>query len=271
MRCRSRPKSMSVSCRSVMASSPVGPSSRHASNRPEALLALALMGASFLPEQFLMVSTPIMAFLGALGVFFLLMFLLQKNVSKISLIILGLLIASFATSLISILVNFSSSLQIKNFLSWSMGSFKDVTLEALPLFIGLSFFSLIGLLFIPKKLNQYMIGENYAKSMGMDVKSFKLILVLLSSSLVSIVTVYCGPIAFVGVIAPHLARVLFKKSDVRIILPAAFLVGSLLALLTELVLILLPGHFLATNSLLGLIGAPMIGLYLLKNQRSKRR
>ena len=148
-----------------------------------------------------------------------------------------------------------------------MGTFKDVTLETLPIFFGLSILSLAGLFFIPKKLNQFMLGENYAKSMGMNVKSFKLSLIVICSLLVSVVTAYCGPIVFIGVIAPHLARAIMKKSDVRILLPTVFLGGSFLALFSELILVLIPGNFLSTNSLLGLIGAPIIGLYLFRDQR----
>lgn len=230
-------------------------------------VALAIMGSAFLPAEFSILTIPVMAFLGAMAIFILLMFLVRKNISKISLIILGLLIASFTASTVSVLVNLSTSLQVKNFLSWSMGTFKDVTLENLPIFFGLSVLSLVGLFFIPKKLNQFMIGENYAKSMGMNVKSFKLSLIIICSLLVSIVTAYCGPIVFIGVIAPHLARALMKKSDVRILLPTVFFFGSFLALSSELILVLVPGNFLSTNSLLGLIGAPIIALYLIRDQR----
>ena len=70
---------------------------------------------------------------------------------------------------------------------------------------------------LPKKLNQYLIGESYAKSMGVDVHSFKIILILVCSYLVAIVTAYCGPIGFIGIIAPHIARTFIKKSDIRFV------------------------------------------------------
>jgi iron complex transport system permease protein len=103
--------------------------------------------------------------------------------------------------------------------------------------------------------------------MGMNVRSFKLCIILICSFLVAIVTAFCGPIGFIGIIAPHIARTMIKKSDVKIILPAVFLVGSILALFTELILIFTNQYSLATNSILGLIGAPIIALYLFKERR----
>lgn len=230
-------------------------------------VAFAIMGAPFLPMGWQGFGQTFMAMVGALSVFFLLAFLVQKNLSKISLIILGLLIASFTSSFISVLVNMTPSLQVKNFLVWSMGSFQGVTLEEVPSFLGLSVIGIILLALMPKRLNQFIVGENYARSMGMNVKSFKLLLVLICSFLVAVVTAFCGPIGFIGIIAPHLARIFIKRSDIRLAMPAVFLVGASLALFTELILVFTSQYSLATNSILGLIGAPVIALYLYKERR----
>jgi iron complex transport system permease protein len=230
-------------------------------------VALAIMGAQFLPPQLAGLSQTVMALLGALSVFFLLAFLVQRNMNYISLIILGLLLASFTASVISILVNMTPSLQVKNFLMWSMGSFQGLTIQDLPLFCTLAFIGITLLFFMPKKLNQFIIGEQYAKSMGMNVRTFKFVIILICSYLVAVVTAFCGPIGFIGIISPHLARSLVKKSDLRIVLPSVFMVGSILALLTEFILIFTNQYSLATNSILGLIGAPIIALYLFKARR----
>ncbi len=230
-------------------------------------VAIAIMGARFIPPALVEVSLPAMAMLGALAVFLLLGFLVQKNISRISLLIMGLLIASFASSFISILVNMTPSLQVKNFLVWSMGSFQGLTVTELPLFYALSFLGILAMMILPKKLNQYIIGENYAKSMGVNVRAFKIILILVCSYLVAVVTAYCGPIGFIGIIAPHIARTFIKRSDIRFVMPAVFLVGSILALFTELILIFTSPYSLTTNSILGLIGAPVIALYLFKERR----
>lgn len=230
-------------------------------------VAIAIMGASLIPSSLVGISQPVMAILGALAVFFILGFLVQKKLSSISLLILGLLIASFTSSFISILVSMSPSLQVKNFLVWSMGSFQGLTITELPLFITLALIGLAAMLFLPKKLNQFIIGENYAKSMGVDVRIFKIFLILICSYLVAIVTAYCGPIGFIGIIAPHIARSFIKRSDIRLVMPAVFLVGSILALFTELILIFTSPYSLTTNSILGLIGAPIIAIYLYKERR----
>lgn len=230
-------------------------------------VAFAIMGAPFLPSAFNEIGQPLMSVLGALSVFLLLVFLVRKNVSAITLIILGLLIASFTGSLISILVNMTPSLQVKNFLMWSMGSFQGITLERLPLFVFLSILGTTILCFLPKQLNQFVLGENYARSMGINVRSFKIWLILLCSYLIGVVTVYCGPIGFIGIIAPHMARSLIKQSDVRLVLPSAFMIGGILALFTEFILIFTSSYSLAANSILGLIGAPVIALYFYRQRR----
>jgi iron complex transport system permease protein len=231
-------------------------------------VAIAIMGGAYFPQSIAKISLPVMAMLGALSVFFLLAFLVQKNLSRISLLILGLLIASFTSSFISVLVNMSSSLQVKNFLLWSMGSFQGVTLEDVPMMAILGFAGIIMLAFLPKRLNQFIIGENYAKSMGVNVASFKLTLILICSFLVAVVTAFCGPVGFIGIIAPHITRSFIKRSDIRWVMPAVFLVGSSLALFTELILIFTNQYSLATNSILGLIGAPIIAVYLYKERRT---
>ncbi|AUN96798.1 iron ABC transporter permease [Bacteriovorax stolpii] len=230
-------------------------------------VAIAIMGASFLPAGIAPFGQTLMAMLGALSVFLLLTFLVRKNINRISLLILGLLIASFTASFISVLVNMTPSLQVKNFLMWSMGSFQGVTIEELPYFVGFGLLGLVFLAILPKGLNQFIIGENYARSMGVDVKRFKTILILVCSFLVAIVTAYCGPIGFIGIIAPHIARTFMKRSDIRLVMPAVFFVGSSLALFTELILIFTSEYSLATNSILGLIGAPVIALYLYRDRR----
>ena len=230
-------------------------------------VAIAIMGAGFLPIGMEMISLPMMAMMGASTVFLLLAFLVQKSFNRISLLILGLLIASFTSSFISVLVNMTPSLKVKNFLLWSMGSFQGVPIEDVPLFSILAILGILFLAFLPKKLNQYTIGESYAKSMGVNVSSFKITLILVCSFLVATVTAFCGPVGFIGIIAPHIARTFIKKSDIRWVMPAVFLAGSSLALFTEVILIFTSQYSLTTNSILGLIGAPVIAIYLYKERR----
>lgn len=209
----------------------------------------------------------LMAVLGSLGVFLTLTFFIQKKTNQIGLLILGLLLSSFISSFISVLINMTPSLQVKNFLMWSQGSFQGVSSQEIPFFLLLSFCATTILIFLPKKLNQLMLGEEYAKSMGMKVHSFKLILICTCSFLVALITSYCGPIGFIGIISPHVARSFLRCSDAKWILPATFLAGSFFALFSEGILIFFSQYFLTTNSILGLIGAPLIALYLYQGSK----
>ncbi len=208
-----------------------------------------------------------MSFFGAISVFLLLLFFLKRNVSRVSLIIIGLLISSFASSGISVLVSMSQALQLKNFLVWSMGSFRNITQAELPRFLVFSILSIFPVWFFLKPLNQFLLSENYAKSVGVNVKKMRMVFVTIAAFQISIVTLYCGPIGFIGIISPHLARLYLRRAQLTHLLPAAFLVGSFLALLTEMILVMTPTLSISVNAILGLIGAPIIVLYLYR-QRS---
>ena len=225
-------------------------------------IAIAIMGFSAST-----VAQPLMALIGALGVLLLLSILIRKNFSRVTVLIMGLLIASFTSSLISLLVNLSAGLQVKNYLVWAMGTFQAVPLQDLKLFVMTAIALILYQATFPKKLNLLLLGDSYAHSMGLKVKSFKFQLMLASAFSVALVTVHCGPIGFIGIIAPHLARWTLKRSDAHFLLPVCFLMGSLLALLTELILIFTHEYSLATNSILGIIGAPIIAFYLLKKNK----
>jgi iron complex transport system permease protein len=207
-----------------------------------------------------------MSFLGALTVFFILIFFVNKNMSRVSLIITGLLISSFASSGISILVSMSQALQLKNYLVWSMGSFRNVTSPELPRFVFLSLMSTLPVLFFLKSLNQFLLSENYAKSMGVNVKRMRLVFVSVAALQISVVTLFCGPIGFIGIISPHLARQFLKRSQLSVLLPAVFLVGVILAFIAETIIVLTPSWSISVNAILGLIGAPVIVLYLYRQR-----
>lgn len=207
-----------------------------------------------------------MSFLGAISVFSILIFFVHKNMNRISLIIVGLLISSFTSSGISILIDVGQSLQLKNYLLWSMGSFRNVTDSEIPRFIFLSLFSLVPVLFFIKPMNQFLLSENYAKSMGVNVKRMRFIFITLSAFQTSVVTLFCGPVGFVGIISPHLARQLLKCSKLGVLLPAVFFTGAILALIAESILVFVPTISISVNAILGIIGAPVIVLYLYRQR-----
>ena len=194
------------------------------------------------------------------------LFFLYKKFSRFSLLIVGILIATFSSSCISFLMNLSSNLQMKNYLVWTLGSFRNVTIEELPFFIVLAIISILPLFFLSKSLSQFQLGEKYAKSMGLDIFKIKKLLVTVCAISVSTVTLFCGPVGFIGIIAPHLARFFLKSSNLKFIIPLTFLFGSFLALMAELLLVLTPNWSLSVNTILGFFGAPLVIFYLYKQR-----
>lgn len=225
-------------------------------------VALWVMGASFFPSFLYKIGATVLSLFGAFSVFGILLFFLYKKFSRFSLLIVGLLISTFASSCISFLMNISTNLQVKNYLIWTLGSFRNVTIEELPYFIFMGVISLIPLFFLPKSLNLFQLGENYAKSMGANVSNIKNILITVCAFSISTVTLFCGPVGFIGIIAPHLARFYLKSSNMNYVLPATFLFGSVIALLAESLLVLTPSWSLSVNTILGFFGAPVVIIYL---------
>ncbi|MBP9681953.1 MAG: iron ABC transporter permease [Bacteriovorax sp.] len=239
-----------------------GPDTLGVSSGSSLFVALWLMTGAGSTTMISYLGMSAMSFLGAFVVFLFLLFFMQRNMSKVSLIIVGVLISSFTSSGISILVNMSSALQLKSFLVWSMGSFRNVTTWDLPLFVIFSCLSLVPVFLFIKPLNQYLLSENYAKSMGVNIKRTKIIFVTVAAFQISIITLFCGPIGFVGIIAPHLARNFLQCSQLPKLCMATFFIGSGLALFAECVLVLNPSISFSVNAILGLIGAPVVILYL---------
>lgn len=243
-----------------------GPDILGVSSGSSLFVAFWMMASAGLSQTVMDWGMSAMSFLGAIVVFLILIFFIHRNMSRVSLIIVGLLISSFASSGISILVNMSQELQLKSYLMWSMGSFRNVTTSELPRFIFLSLLSTLPVLFFAKSLNQFLLSENYAKSMGVNVKRLRVVFVSLAALQISIVTSFCGPVGFVGIISPHLARNLLKRSQLNVLLPAVFFIGAILAFFAEVVLVLTPASSISVNAILGLIGAPVIVFYLYRQR-----
>lgn len=243
-----------------------GPDILGVSSGSSLFVAFWMMAGAGLSPKLQDLGMNVMSFAGALSVFLLLLFFLKRNVSRVSLIIIGLLISSFAASGISLLVSVSQALQLKNFLVWGMGSFRNITQTELPKFIVLSLISILPVWFFAKPLNQFLLSENYAKSVGINIKQMRMVFVTIAALQISVVTLFCGPIGFIGIISPHMARSYLKRAQLIHLLPAVFLVGSFLALFTELILVLTPTLSISVNAILGLIGAPIIVFFLYRGR-----
>lgn len=186
--------------------------------------------------------------------------------SNVSLLIAGIMIGYLTSSVVGILNVFSEAQNIKSFMLWGLGSFSEVGWDNIPLFISFVLIGLISGLFISKPLNAILLGEHYAFYLGVNLETYRIIIILISGFLTAIVTAWCGPIAFIGLASPHLARAIFKTSDHKVLLPGVFLIGGLICLVCNLIA-RLPGSdsVLPINTITSAFGAPIVIWYIARN------
>lgn len=213
------------------------------------------------------VGVTIAAFLGALGVLALIMLAARYTSSNTVLLIIGIMIGYASSSLVGILKFYSAAADLKSYVIWGLGSFSNLTLSELPFFtLTLGLLMLLSL-FLVKPMNLYMLGENYAQNLGANVKMIRVLMILVSGFLVAITTAFTGPIAFLGLAVPHIARNLLMSSDNRLLLPGVILTGAAVALLCNFIA-RLPGFegALPINSVTSIIGAPIVIWVILKQK-----
>ena len=209
----------------------------------------------------------IAAFAGAMLVTGLIFFFSTLVRNSVLLLIIGIMVGYVSSSAIEILNFFSTEEGVKSYAVWGMGDFGGVTSPSMPVFGSHSFIALMSSMFRLKPLNALLLGEEYAKSIGVDTRRIRNILLLLTGLLTAVTTAFCGPVAFIGLATPHIARLLIGSENHRRILPATILCGSAVALLCN-ALCHLPGNLgiLPLNAVTPLIGAPVIIYVLMKKQ-----
>ena len=185
-----------------------------------------------------------------------------------TLLVLGILFGSGISAIVSILQFFSENAQLKSFVIWTLGSLENVTNTKLPFFSISILFGLFLSVISIKWLNGLVLGEVYAKSMGINVKKSRIIIFIATGILTGTATAYCGPIGFIGIIVPHIVRITFKTSNHLILIPASILAGASILLFSD-ILSQLPGMAikLPINSVTALFGIPIIIWLILSNKR----
>ena len=233
--------------------------------------AAAVIGSSFLENIEILSNLSIVAgaMLGCLLVL-LIMVTVSRYVSTITLLIFGLMLGYLAQGLISVVLHFTNQSQGKIYAGWNDGSFAGVYWEHFPVLVPMVVIGLIGGWLMAKPLNAFLLGENYARSLGMSVKRTRLITLGCAVLLAGPVTAYCGPVLFLGLIIPHLSRGLFNTSDHKVLMPAVMLLGAIIAMAADL-FVHLPWekHFLHLNAVNALIGAPVVMWVILKNKKMR--
>jgi iron complex transport system permease protein len=214
------------------------------------------------------ISTILAAFTGALVVLLLILYFTMKVKSNILVLIIGMMIGYLASSGISILNSFASSENIRSYVLWGLGSFSDVSYKQLPVYSITLLLGLLGAVLLIKPLNTLLLGERYASNLGVNIHRTRIFILIITGFLTAIVTAFCGPVSFIGLAVPHVARMILGTSNQQLLLPATLLSGAAIALLCNLLTILPFGNgMLPLNAVTPLLGAPII-IYVILNKKN---
>lgn len=208
------------------------------------------------------------AWAGAGAVMFLIMIISSRVKEIMTILILGIMLSAGISAVVTIMQYFSNESMLKAYVIWTMGSLGNLTESQLSvMLISVSAGLILSLVSI-KMMNALLIGENYAKSIGLNIKLARVLIFTCTSILAGSVTAFCGPIGFIGIAVPHLARIVFKTSDNIILVPGTILIGGSMMLLSDIIS-QLPGSesVLPINSVTSLIGIPIVIWIILHNRK----
>nr|WP_314829206.1 iron ABC transporter permease [uncultured Prevotella sp.] len=207
------------------------------------------------------------AFVGAIAVTALILFLSTLVRNSVLLLIVGIMVGYVSSSAVSLLNFFASEEGVKSYMVWGMGNFGGVSMNHIPLFSILCLIGIIASFLLVKPLNILLLGPQYAESLGISTRQIRNILLVVVGLLTAITTAFCGPISFIGLAIPHIARLLFRTENHQILLPGTVLSGAVIALLCNFICYL-PGEsgIIPLNAVTPLIGAPVI-IYVIIQRR----
>ena len=185
-----------------------------------------------------------------------------------SILIIGLMFGSLTSAIISIFSYFSEAAQIQQYLFWSFGSLGNLSWDEIIVFSIIYCIGILGTVLVIKPLNSFLLGENYARSLGINVKKSRTIILIITSILTGVITAFSGPIAFIGLAVPHLARMLFNSSNHKILLPAVAIIGAIVLLICDSISQLPTSEFtLPINAITSLFGAPIVIWLLVRKKK----
>ena len=213
------------------------------------------------------VAVLVAAFIGAMLVMMLIFFFSTIVRNHVMLLIIGIMIGYISNSAISLLNFFATDEGVRSYMVWGMGSFGGVSMKMMPVFASITILGLIGSLLLIKPLNALMLGDRYAENLGINIIKTRNWLLIVTGILTAITTAFCGPVAFIGLAVPHIARLLLTTDNHRSLLPATILMGGVIALLCNLITIL-PGEngVIPLNAVTPIMGAPVIIYVILKRK-----
>lgn len=207
------------------------------------------------------------AFIGASAILAVIMAFASVVKNTVMLLIIGIMVGYLTSSFITLLKFWSTTENAYAFMLWGMGNFSSVSMEQLPFYALVITFGLVLSIMLIKPLNALLLGERYAKNLGVNIKLTRWLLLFCTGLLTAITCAYCGPIAFIGLAVPHIARLILGTSNHNSLLPTTILMGGVVALICNLVSTI-PGAtgVLPLNAVTPIFGAPII-IYVILNQK----
>lgn len=232
------------------------------------LLGAPLLGVSVASETLRNIGVVGSAWIGAALILAVIMAVSVRLKDIMAILILGMMFGSAASAIVQILQYLSPDSALKSFVVWTMGSLSGVSLQQLGLMSGIVVAGLALSIYLIKPLNLLLLGENYARTMGLNIRWIRFLLFASTTLLAGTVTAFCGPIGFIGIAVPHVARMLTGNADHRVLMPASMLMGSVMMLLCDIIA-QLPGHemVLPVNTITALLGIPIIVLVIVRNRK----
>lgn len=235
-------------------------------------VALIILGSSLFGGIFalLMISKWSVVIAASLGSFLVLMSVMVVSIKirdTMAILIIGLMFSSITAAIVSVLSYFGSAQQLQQYIFWGFGSLGNLSWNELGIFFIIYFLGMILSISSIKSLNSLLLGENYAKSLGLNIKKSRLTIIIATSLLAGTITAFAGPIAFIGLAIPHMTRQIFNTSNHKILLPAVFLFGAIVMLICDSIAQVPNSDYtLPINAITSLIGAPVV-IWLLVRKR----
>ena len=209
------------------------------------------------------------AWIGAAGVMIIVMAVTARIKNIMTVLILGMMFGSAASALVEVMQYLSPEGALKSYVVWTMGSLGGVTLQQLNIIVPVVVAGLLLSIWLIKPLNILLLGENYARTMGLNIKRIRFGVTLTTVLLAGTITAYCGPIGFIGLAVPHVARMLFREADHKVLVPATMLTGAAMMLLCDVASTLPAGDMtLPINTVSALVGIPIVIIVIVRNRKT---
>ncbi|MAD97305.1 MAG: iron ABC transporter [Flavobacteriaceae bacterium] len=235
-------------------------------------VALLILGAGifggFLSAMAMEWALPIAASLGAFLVLLSVLLASNKIKNTMSILIIGLMFSSFAAAIISVLSYFSEADKLQQFIFWGFGSLANLSWNQVLILSLVFFVALMYSIRLIKPLNSLLLGENYAKSLGMNTQGNRTQILVITSLFTGVITAFVGPIAFIGLAVPHIARLVFNSSNHKVLLPSSAILGAIILLICDIVAQLPNNEItLPINAITSIFGAPVVIWLLIKKKK----